>query len=235
MFFLGSWHNFTKLCNISCSWCPGWMWNLLLQFCICIRVCSVSITCEYVWGRVVVRVLHLGPSITIRYQIHANRCSVLNDKGPWQPSTDEREAPDQVHKHIDLHTFKHFTRALCCSYHPHHLQLRGKWELHAMMLIWWKFTGVFSVLEEMQLKFWRCCSLIGWKAFIWAFLKHCFSSTSWSIRSIERESCRQSWIREVSHLFPPCRLPRQAEIVSCLRWKKRKIFGFTFLPDSNRN
>lgn len=96
-------------------------------------------------------------SIIFRYQIHPNRCSVLNDMGSWQPATDagdEREARDQVqerwlhlyaHKHTHMPAYlTHFTGALCRSYHPHHLQLWGKWERHAVTVIWWKFSE-FSV------------------------------------------------------------------------------------------
>lgn len=89
-------------------------------------------------------VLELQP-IIFRYQIHPNRCSVLHDMGPWQPATDESVARDQVHKHTHLHTLHIFTGALCCSYHPHHLQQWGKWELHAMTVIWWKFSE-FSLI-----------------------------------------------------------------------------------------
>lgn len=163
---------FLRSSGCSCSFslsCPGLMWNLPPEYCIYPRVfVRLSITCEYMWGRgwvclqqrrllvkydlwkkkkkFPVRILLLElQSITFRYRIHPNRCSVLNDTGPWQPATDESVARDQVHKHTHLHTLHIFTGALCCSYHPHHLQQWGKWELHAVTVIWWKFSE-FSLI-----------------------------------------------------------------------------------------
>lgn len=150
-------------------------------------------------------VMNVSP-LSSRLRFPLNRCSELNDTRPWQPASDERAELDEVCKHKPTHTFHRGPRAafitpVICSC-----------ERSKNVTPWQSSEGClvdFLSCQESWLKIWRQCKKPQ------NTLKHCFTSTSRSIRSIEQESCEQrSQVRDVSRLF----LSKQARTVSSFRF-----------------
>lgn len=67
------------------------VWVRVCVMCVCLHTHTSSQIDHEIWPLKKFPVLILLfelQSIFPRYQIHSNRCSVLNDTGPWQPATD---------------------------------------------------------------------------------------------------------------------------------------------------